>query len=106
MIFAGELKSIHDLLYRPQQIPDEDILEAILATLCAAFREMADLLKSLDESDMRSEALRSNLRSVSLLASEICGECVPRDYAPNLKSWMDQIQKIAQEISPVTAAAR
>ena len=35
-----ELRAIHDLLYRPQTAPDEDVLESILRTwrgACASF---------------------------------------------------------------------
>jgi len=36
-------------------------------------------------------------RSISKLAQEICGECVPRVYAPSLKESMDQIQDLRGE---------
>src|SRR5437588_11621844 len=32
IVFAGELHAVHDLLYRPQQTPDEPVLEMILAS--------------------------------------------------------------------------
>ena len=40
-----------------------------------------------------------DLRTISNLANEICGECVPRTYAPALKQWMDQIQELAKRIA-------
>jgi len=33
------------------------------------------------------------LRDIGRLSGEICGDCVPRDYAPELKDWMDRIQE-------------
>ena len=35
-VFTGELKTIHDLLYRTRLLPEEDALESLLAnlTLC------------------------------------------------------------------------
>ncbi|MCI0371515.1 MAG: potassium channel family protein [candidate division NC10 bacterium] len=99
VVFAGELQTVHDLLYRPQQTPDEQVLESILANLCAVLRELNDLLASLAEAPKGSPTLRRTLRSTAALANEICGECVPRAYAPGLKAWMDQIQGLARQIA-------
>lgn len=99
MIFVGELRAVHDLLYRPQQAPEPAILEAILATLAACERELSDLLDAEPGMRSRSTLLTSNLASVRRLAGEICGECVPRQYAPELKVWMDQIQELSHKIS-------
>jgi hypothetical protein len=41
-------------------------------------------------------ALTANVRVLATLANEICGTCVPREYAPQLKVWMDRIQAHAQ----------
>jgi hypothetical protein len=46
----------------------------------------------------QSATLDAGLRSISILAKEICGECVPRGYAPSLKESMDQIQELARRI--------
>lgn len=97
-VFAGELKAIHDLLYRPQEIPDEQVLESILANLVAVFRELNELLLCMPDSSRRSATLQADLRAVSSLADEICGECVPRAYAPSLKGWMDRVQELARRI--------
>lgn len=96
-VFVGELRTVHDLLYRPQQSPDEEVMEGILASLAAVLRELADLVPRLP-AERRSPMLGSNLRSVKTLADEICGECVPRAYAPRLKSWMDHIQELARTV--------
>jgi hypothetical protein len=34
----------------------------------------------------------------SVVAREICGECVPRRYAADLRYWMDQIQHEADRL--------
>jgi HAMP domain-containing protein len=96
MVFVGELRVVHDLLYRPQQAPDEAVLEAILATLASVFREFAELLaceqvRAID----RPRGLRTSLDTMARVAKEICGDCVPREFAPRLRSWMDQIQQMA-----------
>lgn len=98
-VFAGELQTIHDLLYRPQQTPDEQVLESILASLCAALRELSDLLAFLADAPKGSPRLQGTLRSMAALANEICGECVPRAYAPALKAWMDRIQALARQLA-------
>ncbi|MCI0525313.1 MAG: ion channel [Acidobacteria bacterium] len=97
-VFAGELRAIHDLLYRPQQNPDEQTLESILANLTASLGELSDLLYCQSELHSRATTLRASLRSVTSLANEICGECVPREVAPHLKNWMNRIQGLARKI--------
>lgn len=99
MVFAGELRTIHDLLYRPQQTPEEPVLESILAALAAAFREMAELLRRLDAERPRTAALRSSVGGITRLGEEICGECVPGAYAPKLRQWMDAIRETARKIA-------
>jgi len=94
MVFGGELRTIHDLLYRPQLVPEEPVLEALLANLAAGMRALDDILAEFPEVQ-RSSLLVSSVESIAGLANEICGECVPRDYAPELKSWMDQVQGLA-----------
>ena len=95
-VFTGELKTIHDLLYRSQLLPEEDALESLLANLALTLESLTDLLNGQPK---RSTALDAGLREVSNLAREICGECVPRDYAPAMKQWMDQIQELARKIA-------
>lgn len=95
MVFTQELRTIHDILYRPQQEPTEEVLESILVGLAACFRQLQELMACMPLGMARSAPLASSLEAASRLASEICGECVPRTYAPQLKSWMDQIQEMA-----------
>jgi hypothetical protein len=91
-IFTGELRAIHDLLYRPQTAPDEDVLESILAHLDGGLREFGIMISSMTAEQREAPALVANIRVLAMLANEICGECVPREYAPHLKVWMDRIQ--------------
>jgi len=99
MVFAGELRAIHDLLYRPQRAPAEPVLEAILAALAGAFRELTELLACLPTTFVRSTTLDGSLRVMARLADEICGECVPHAYAPALTMWMDRVQEAARRIA-------
>ncbi len=95
-VFSGELKTIHDLLFRTPLLPEEEALESLLGSLALCLQTLSDLLSSHPK---RSATLDSGLRNISILAREICGECVPRDYAPKLKEWMDQIQELAGKIA-------
>jgi hypothetical protein len=99
MVFAGELTAVHDLLFRPQQMPDEAIFESILANLATGLKEFSDLVEKVPETTRESALLSSSLKSMSRLASEICGECVPREYAPALKLCMDKIQGLSRRLS-------
>src|SRR5262245_33115495 len=100
LVFAGELRAIHDLLYRPQWAPEEAVLGAILASLAASLRELCELLPCLPAGGaVRSPTLTTTLRTLTRLADEICGECVPRAYAPALTVWMDRIQETARRIA-------
>ena len=102
MVFVGELHAVHDLLYRPQDTPEESVLEAILAGLASVFREFNELLLCVQAtSAQRPPALAVSIRTLSRLAKEICGDCVPREYAPGLRTWMDQIQRMAGEVEQI-----
>jgi ion channel len=102
MVFVGEMHAVHDLLYRPQNAPDEAVLEAILAGLTSVFREFNDLLTCVQmPRAQRSRALAGSISTMARLAKEICGDCVPREFAPSLRSWMDQIQRMAGEVERI-----
>jgi Ion channel len=96
-VFGGELQTVHDLLYRASLLPEEQPLESLLANLTVCLHELADLLAR-SNGQKRTPSFDSSVRSVAALAQEICGECVPRTYAPDLKQWMDQIQELARKI--------
>jgi hypothetical protein len=102
MVFVGELHSVHDLLYRPQDTPEEPVLEAILAGLTSVFREFLELLACVSGQSLgRSPAMTASVASMSRLAREICGDCVPRAFAPSLRTWMDEIQRMAGEVEQI-----
>jgi hypothetical protein len=102
MVFVGELHAVHDLLYRPQDTPEEPVLEAILAGLASVFREFNELLSCVQaQRTERPPALTASVRTMSRLAREICGDCVPREFAPALRTWMDQIQRMAAEVEQI-----
>jgi len=58
-------------------------------------RALDDMLVEFPELRDQSKLLVSGVETISGLANEICGECVPREYAPELKEWMDQVQALA-----------
>jgi hypothetical protein len=99
VVFAGELRAVHDLLYRAHQLPEAVVLETILAILSASLEGLRELLHKVPALREHSAPLRSTLRSVKHLAGEICGDCVPREYAPELRVWMDRIQQLAGGIA-------
>jgi hypothetical protein len=102
MVFVGELHAVHDLLYRPQETPEEAVLEAILAGLASVFREFNELLSCVQaQRAERPPALAASVNTMSRLAREICGDCVPRQFAPALRTWMDQIQRMAAEVEQI-----
>jgi potassium channel LctB len=98
-VFRGELQTIHDLLYRQNVDPDEEALESLLANLVICLQSLVELNDSRPASNGQSASLDASLRSISKLAQEICGECVPRVYTPSLKESMDQIQELARRIA-------
>ena len=97
LVFVAEMRAIHDLLYRPQQTPDEQVLEGILASLAAALQELVDLLACGTAPD-RTTMLAKNLSAISRLADEICGECVPTVYADDLRGLMDQVKQTSKRL--------
>jgi hypothetical protein len=102
MVFVGELHAVHDLLYRPAASPDEPVLEAILAGLVSVFREFNELLTCVQaQRGQQSPILAASVKTMSRLAREICGDCVPREFAPALRNWMDQIQRMAGEVEHI-----
>jgi len=95
-VFRGELQAVHDLLYRAHIAPDEEAVESLLANLVICLQGLVEISGSLPNG--KSPALNAGLCSVANLATDICGECVPRVYAPELKESMDQIQELARRI--------
>ena len=87
-------------------MPDEDVLESILAHLEGGLREFRLLFDGMSAEHRGTPALISNVRVIANLANEICGECVPRQHAPELKVWMDRIQANARALAAPRAEAR
>jgi hypothetical protein len=79
--------------------PDEETLESILANLVICLQSLVEINSSLPVRADQSVSLSTGLKSVSVLANEICGECVPRIYAPALKESMDQIHELARHFA-------
>lgn len=94
-ICLAELRTIHGLLYRPQEAPEEAMLEGILAALAIVLRELRDLVAGLNS---HSPYLVRNVRMLAQLADEICADCVPRRYASHLREWMDTIHGLAGQL--------
>ena len=99
LVFMGEMSTIHDLLYKPQRMPDDRVLEAILANLASSLRVLHDLLSCLPPDFSHSRVLSDSLKRISSLAEEICSDCVPRSYTPVLSTWMDRVREMARLIA-------
>lgn len=97
-VFRGELQTVHDLFYKAGIEPDEEALESLLANLVICLQSLVEISASRPAGDGESAALEAGLRAIGNLAQEICGECVPRVYAPALKESMDQIQELAHRL--------
>ncbi len=98
LVFLGELRTVHDLLYEPQRAPEERVLAAILAMLSSSLQALRDLMVRLPHDFKRSPTLNGALKRTSSLAQEVCAECVPQVYAPALTTWMERIKETAQTI--------
>lgn len=99
MVFSGELRAVHDLLYRPQLQPEEAVIEGLLASIAASLEELKTLFDRIPDARRRSALLDSTIGTICTSAEEICGECVPRAYAPELQVWMNRIQDLARGLS-------
>ncbi len=98
-IFEGELRTVHDLLYNPQQMPEEQALESILASIAASLEVLNELLGCMPAESRKSRLLSRELHNIHLGAVEICADCVPRDYAEDLAAWMDRVQQQAEKLA-------
>jgi hypothetical protein len=98
MLFVGELRTTHDLLYQPKLMVEEVALSAILANLASALDVLAELLGCLPAEFTRSQPFEIALGTLTRLSDEICGSCVPHAYTPRLTFWMDRIQNTSRRI--------
>ena len=99
MVFIGELRTVHELLYKPRQNPEEEVLEALLASLSAVLAEIKEVKSKLPPEAGTSSLLKKSLGIIRDISATICGECVPTEYAPELKTWMDRIQSISNRLT-------
>ena len=95
-VFRGELRAVHDLLYHCRVMPDEETMASLLANLIICLQSLVDIDNALPSQPAN---LNAGLKSIANLANEICGECVPHAYAPDLKESMDQIQALASKLA-------
>jgi hypothetical protein len=99
IMLLGELRAVHDLLYRPQEEPDEELLTGILVEVGEALLELRELLLCIPPALGPRPSLRATVAAIAALSREICAECVPHSYAPGLAARMDDIQRLASELS-------
>jgi rhodanese-related sulfurtransferase len=98
VLFLGELRTTRDLLYQPRLLVEEAVLSSILANLSSALDVLAELLTCLPKEFNRSQRFQLSLSTLTRLADDICGTCVPHAYTPRLTFWMDRIQQTSREI--------
>ncbi|SRR5579875_528117 len=98
LVFASELRTVHYLLFRSQQTPEEPVLAGILAGLSSALNALEECLHAAPDGHQRSPVLEHNVKNISRLAGEICATCVPAVYAPALTVFMDEIHATAGRI--------
>lgn len=101
-VLTGELRAVHDLLYRPEQVPDEEVLAGILASVAAGLGEFRERLECVPGGAIGPGMLGS-LATLNRLAQEICADCVPRAYAADLRRWMDEIRDSGRALEALTA---
>ena len=99
MVFVGELRTVHHLLYDPYRTPDEDVLEAILASLSHSMQALEAIMKTRQPQMQPVSTFDGSLMILVRLSLEICSECVPRAYAPALSGWMDRIHMTAETLA-------
>ncbi|MHB2017381.1 MAG: ion channel [Candidatus Xenobia bacterium] len=104
-LFSGELRAIHNLLFRPFETPDESALQGILGSLQAGMEELVNVLLCLPASERRSPGFCAALEVVATLSGEICGECVPIQYAAELRTQMDRIQSLGLQLRSLVEGA-
>lgn len=86
--------SLHLVLSELQAIADS------LASLASALHALREVFACLPSGFRhRSQTLSEAIHGITRLAEEICGDCVPHDYAPGARTWMDRIQQAARELS-------
>ena len=98
LVFAGEMRSIHNLLHRPGSAPPVVVLESILAGLSAALDELRAVTTG-PHAPHRSHGLRTSLQRIERLTTQICADCVPDEPPPEIRVWMDRVTTQARGLA-------
>ena len=98
-VFRGKCRRFMICSTGLRSCPTRKRWSRLLANLAICLQSVIDLQSSQLNGQQRSVSLDAGLHAISNLANEICGECVPRTYAPAMKQWMDQIQELARKIA-------
>jgi hypothetical protein len=67
------------------RVNHEEALESLLANLVICLQSLLEINSLIVTANGQAASLAGGLKSVSGLANEICGDCVPHSYAPALK---------------------
>lgn len=98
MVFLGEFRAIHTLLFASRHEPEEVILEAILASVESGLHAWSDLLERAPATFDVSPLMRAGLEKMVRLSADICSDCVPRRYEKELTAQMDRVQAAGQAL--------
>ena len=99
LLFLGELRVVHELLYSPQQSPDEGSLVRIVSTLASALSELCEILASSSPASFSDP--HNTAATIGRLASEFCAECVPAPHTQALQPWTQEIERAARTLREV-----
>lgn len=97
-VFGGELRTIHELLFRNRGRVDDAVLEGLLTRMSACLVEVGELAARLRAVERLSPALADGLHALAESAEEICGECVPHDVAPFVRASMNRVQQLGRAL--------
>lgn len=98
VVFLGEMRAIHALLFRSRHEPEELVIETILASLESGLRAWSDVLAASPAAFTLSPLMRQSIEKMIGLSADICSDCVPRRYATDLTAQMDRVQTAGQKL--------
>ena len=103
VVFSGVGKTVAELTTALEAGLGQFNLEleeegVVLAGLAAALVELAELLRCAPMENGKGAALQDLVRAIQGQAQDICGECVPREYAPHLSRRMDRVREAADSL--------
>lgn len=96
LLFLGELRVVHELLYSPVQNPDENSMIRIVSTLASALSELCEILESTIPAVSASR--QDTIATIAQLASEFCADCIPSRHAQALQPWTREIERTARRL--------